>query len=191
MNRTQRLRQAGFTLIEALVVLSILALIAVLTMTAFDGAKSKAQTLITVMGQSAQASQQFRTDTGVYPAVLAGLTDRAQAADLAGRATNAAVQGQWARPYMGMQKMNGANFVVDKVGAGVELSIGRAAGGLGHIYFIEATNVPEDVVTNALRECNSSDGTDIPTSVANMLIHKCVGTRAAPGTFRLVFDQTR
>lgn len=193
MNRNVRRLQAGFTLVEALVVLAIISLIAVISMTAFDGSKSKAQTMLAVMGQAAQASQQFRTDTGVYPANLSGLIDKADAADINGKALAANVQNLWSRPYMAMQKMstvNPKNFVIDKVGSGVELNIKVLAGGLGKIYYIEATNVPADIVTNAIRECNTSDGSDIAVNAANLAANKCVGV-AGSNQFALVFDQTR
>lgn len=190
MNRTSRRLQAGFTLVEALVVLAIIALIAVISMTAFDGSKSKAQALVTFMGQTAQAAQQFRVDTGVYPANVAGLVTKASAADINGKATATAVQGQWARPYMAMQKMSGTDFMFEKAGAGVTVDINVVSGGLGKIYYIGADNVPADIVTNALRDCNSSDGSDVALNATNLVANKCVGV-AANGTFALVFDQTR
>lgn len=189
MNRNSRRLQAGFTLVEALVVLAIIALIAVISMTAFDGSRSKAQTLIAVMGQSAQGAQQFRTDTGTYPKVLAALTD-GTLATAANTFSGKDVTGQWSRPYIAKQKLNGNNFVVDKVGAGVELTIVQATGGIGKIYYILANNVPADIVTEALRECNSSNGAPVAISATNLDDNKCVGVPTS-GTFGLVFDQTR
>lgn len=89
--------------------------------------------------------------------------------------------------------MNGNNFVFDKVGAGVELSIGKtttAVNGL-YTYYIIATNVPEDIVRNALRECNGSeDGLAASESAAvSYAARKCVGN--VSGMFAMAFDSTR
>ena len=64
LNKTTR--QRGFTLIEILVALAILSVIALLASNAFDGARSKAQAMVGLARQVADANLQLKTDTGCY-----------------------------------------------------------------------------------------------------------------------------
>jgi len=192
-------RQNGFTLIEALVVLFIIALLAVISMTAFDGSRSKAQTLVSFMSQVAGGAQQFRTDTGAYPATVHGLTDSTKAKAFGN--TSKDLSSQWQRPYIGVQKAGTTDtdaFMMDKVGVGVEVQIedfpsgGTMNAGAGKVWYIQATNVPSDIVIQALKECNNGTGTastETAITAANLNVSKCAGDASA-GTFALTFDQT-
>jgi hypothetical protein len=82
---------------------------------------------------------------------------------------------------------------MDKIAQGVTIqfttTIGGSnpfPGGQGTNYIVTASNVPVDVVKQALQECN---GQDNPGN--GFTGFKCDGTETAPATFMLLYDQTR
>lgn len=183
-------KSGGFTLIEMLVVLAILSMLAMLASNAFDGSRSKAQVMLTLGKQVGDANIQLKTDTGCYVNTPKALFDDATAQVAANNYCNRPFGKTWTRPYLGQYTVDATNnLVIDKIGAGVTVSFGKVAGGLGQRYYVRFSNVPMDVVKQALIECNNDDAT-----VGNFNNNRCVaGSIAgqAPTTFDMLYDTTR
>jgi len=183
--------QSGFTLIEILVALALITLLAVGISLAFDGSRSRAQTLVQTMGELASANVRLKNDTGCYADQPNLLVDSTAAATTAANFCTKNLSATWNGPYVATFTLSGTNVDLDKVADGVTLDFvrvnvaGGAFGNTGRKYTVAATGVPEDVVKAALQECNSSnaDATDYTG-------RKCIGT-AASGTFSMLFDETR
>lgn len=183
--------QSGFTLIEMLVALSIVALLALLASNAFDGSRSKAQVMIGLSKQLANANIQLKTDTGCYVNNPRALFDPVAAQETSNNYCNRPFGNTWTRPYLAQYTTDpNGNIVADKIGAGVIISYGREAGGLGQRYYIRFENVPKDVIKQGLLECNGTDATG-----GDFTNNTCrTGSDLSdtlPGQFDVLYDTTR
>lgn len=150
--------QRGFTLIEILVALAILSVLALLAANAFDGSRSKAQAMIALGKQVGDANLQLKTDTGCYVNRPQALFDETAAQVAANNYCGRAFGKTWSRPYLAQYPVDGnGNLMADKISAGVTVSLRRAAGGLGNQYSVRFSDVPTEIVRQALIECNNSD----------------------------------
>lgn len=187
----RRLKTRGFTLIEILVALAILAIISLLASNAFDGSRTKAQAMITLGKQVGDGNIQLKTDTGCYVNEPRALFDQTSALDSNNNYCKRPFGNTWARPYLGQYTTDtNGNLVVDKISAGVVVSLQREAGGMGQRYFVRFENVPKDVIKQALVECNNTDATG-----GNFNNNKCRTTsdlsNTDPGVFEMLYDTTR
>ena len=178
----------GFTLIEMLVALALLAILAFLAASAFDGSRSKAQAMIGFSRQLADANIQLKTDTGCYVSSPVGLFDPSLS-DGNNYCGNRTFGNTWSRPYLSQYPVDGTRLKADKIGSGVTVGFNRIQESVNGRnvwrYFVEFTNVPEEVVVQALVECN--DTQDVITSFENFT---CKGN-PANGTFDFLYDTTR
>lgn len=193
MNKYRIKRQSGFTLIELLVGLAILTLLAVAVSGAFDGSRSRAQALVSSMSEIGSANVRLKNDTGCYINRPDALSKQAVGQAATSNYCSKDLTSTWNGPYLNKFSSNAAGDVMlDNVASGVLVSFGQEAGGIGKHYYSHAANLPNDVVLQALQECNKSVVQSIaPTAFDN---NKCRGTAAgADGTavFDMIYDETR
>ena len=184
--------QSGFTLIEILVALALITLLAVSISLSFDGSRSKAQALLNNMSELGSANIRLKNDMGCYVDKPVGLLT----AEGAGSNNSCAITGtptSWNGPYVGVfaKTADGLNVQFPKVSQNVTITFNKLAGTStnnpypnGSNYVVEADNVPSDIVTQALQECNGS------TAATAFVNAKCDGDPTA-GTFFVLYDQTR
>lgn len=191
MNHNLSRRQKGFTLIEILVALAILAAISLLASNAFDGSRSKAQTMISVARQIADANIQLKTDTGCFVKVPKALFDPDAAQEPNNNYCNRVFKNTWSRPYLAQYPTDAdGKLVLDKIAAGVLASFEAEAGGMGKRYFVRFADVPKDIIKQALVECNNTD-----EEGGNFDKDRCrtpddlAGDE--PGRFEVLYDTTR
>ena len=189
--------QRGFTLIEILVALSILSVIALLASTAFDGSRSKAQAMIGLAKQVGDANIMLKTDTGCYVDNPNALFDSVVAQLPANNYCGRVFGNTWSRNYLGQYTVNGVgDIVADKISAGVTLGFGVEASGVGSgkRYFVKVSNVPTDILKQALMECNNSTTVDDKGDLAKNRCRTSPATDLsgdAPGDFDMLYDTTR
>jgi len=187
------IRQRGFTLIEILVALSILAVIALLASNAFDGSRTKAQAMIGLGKQVGDANIQLKTDTGCYVNKPVALFDPVEAQKPANNYCGRTFGGTWARPYLAQYTVNAnGELVVDKIAAQVTVAYGQLTEAGRKRYFVRFSNVPKDILKQALVECNGGDFNNQQGSFTN---NRCRTesdlNNDAPGTFDMLYDTTR
>lgn len=181
--------QRGFTLIEILVALSILSVLALLASNAFDGSRSKAQAMIALGKQVGDGNIQLKTDTGCFVNNPHALFDEATAQVVANNYCARTFGQTWARPYLAQYPVDGAGaLVADKISSGVTVSLGREAGGIGQRYFVRFSNVPVEIVRQAVIECNNDD-----TNAGNFDDDRCRAGDLAVDvtTFDMLYSSTR
>lgn len=191
-----RSKSSGFTLIEILVALSILALLALLAASAFDGSRSKAQAMISLGKQVGDANIMLKTDTGCYVNKPVALFNATEAQKSANNYCGRTFKDTWARPYMAQYTVDSSgNLVADKIGAGVTVSFptpesASSGGRAGKLYFVRFGEVPKDVIKQALVECNNT-----ADEAGDFSKNRCRTTSSltddAPGDFDMLYDTTR
>lgn len=185
-------RNRGFTLIELLVGLAILSVLALLAVTAFDGARSKAQALIGLMKQVGDANIMLKNDTGCYVKRPDALFNKEAAATAGYNFCGRSFGKTWYGPYLGLQEVNASNGNIraEKIGAGVEIELDHLDLNPGRLYYIRAANVPNDIIRQALIECLGDD-----ESNASFPTNKCRATLGSGtsevGTFDMSYSETR
>lgn len=185
----------GFTLIEMLVALAILSLIVAIGMSVFDGSRSKAQALVTLSKQMADANIMAKEDIGCFAKNPVALFD--QTAANTGFACKANVE--LTRIYMPRQTTDDnttINFA--KVADDVQLSFRKISpAGLGSRYVVDAENVPTDILKHALAECNGNNAKDKVTDMAGgdakLGTYKCIADSldGDKGRFTMQYAETR
>lgn len=184
-------KQTGFTLIEILVALAILAMIAMLASTAFDGARTKAQVMLNVGKQVGDANIQLKNDTGCFVNRPQALFDATAAQVPANNYCNRTFGNTWSRPYLGQYTLNNnGELLIEKVSAEVTVALQRATEPNRTVYFVRFSNVPKDIIKQALVECNNTDATG-----GNFQNNRCRTesdlSTDAPGTFDMLYATTR
>ncbi|MBC8738472.1 type II secretion system protein [Paraburkholderia sp. UCT31] len=181
-------KQGGFTLMEIVIALALLSIMAALIGMKFDSSRAKAQALVTAMGELGNANERQKVDTGCFVNLPFALYDTTSAQNSANNYCARTYGSQWNGPYVTRFTADASgNATVDTVTANAVLSFGQEPGGPGTRYFVHATNIPDDVIKQAVQECNGSEDLTVTFDTA-----KC---RASPGgttgTFDLLYDETR
>lgn len=187
-------QQSGFTLVELLVALVILTILAVTVTGAFDGSKSRAQALVSNMKEFGNANIRLKNDTGCYVNRPDALYNMAVGQAATSNYCNKDFTSTWNGPYVSKFTADAAtgNANIDKIASGAQVAFLQEAGGMGTRYVTRATGLPNDIVKNALQECNA----DVTESTAATYFdnHQCRGTASgADGSavFEMVYDETR
>ncbi|KWT98307.1 MULTISPECIES: type II secretion system protein [unclassified Variovorax] len=196
--RNRSLRQRGFSLIEALVVLTILTIMALLAASAFDGARTKAQAMLNLGKQIGEANIKLKLDTGCYVKNAKALFDPVAAAVPANNYCARTFGTNWTSAYMAKYPTDTTTGAIkfDKLGSEVTASFPDApesvviSGTTWKRYYVRFSNVPVDVVRQGLNECNGN-----PESKGDFSTDKCRTdvnlSSDTPGTFDILFDETR
>ena len=212
-------KQAGFTLLEMVIAISILAIMLSAVVFSYDGSKSRAQVLITAMEEYASALERIKTDTSCYPRSLTALFDRSKSASAAASYCGADLSKQWNGPYVkpvstrpqaDVPNADGDALLLGQLSPDLTLRIARASSTYTGStqatwkWFIVASGVPEEIVTQAVIVCNGTDDTggqsnagafrkctdgtqggySLPTGVAK-------GNAGELGNATLLFSETR
>lgn len=201
----------GFSLIELLIALAILTMMAVMVGKQFSGAKAKGQMLVTSMSTVGAAMNHQKLHTGCHVKRMKFLIDAPTAAENTADDTycgaNVSITNTWSGPYVdrfAVSTPDGNEMLLPKLGAGVMLGIGDVTITSGArprvIYYLEASNVPMDILREALAECNSAG---IGEANADFLNGRCAvldattaanlltGGAGTQGTITMMFDETR
>lgn len=178
---SQRMKQAGFTLVELLVVLALIVLLSSLYIFNDDSSKSKGKVMYSSMVEYSNAMVRAKTDVACHFNRVDALWLQASAST---SSCGLDLRPQWQGPYTRPANVDATgNVVLANLGPTLTLSIRSAAGGSGTQWFVRASNVPNEFIQHALVACNGS-----ATATG-----KCVGATGAAGlgTFDLQFDETR
>lgn len=193
MKRNKIAAQGGFSLIELLVALTLLSVLAVAISGAFDGSRSRAQSLLSMMSELGSAQARQKNDTGCYVNTPIALYDMAKGRDMSQNYCGRVQTKTWNGPYVSRFTANATGEIVaDKIAEGVLVSFQREAGGMGKRYYIRATAVPVDVARQFLQECNN-DSAEV-TGAASFNTNKCRLQAAIAGEtvgVEMLFDETR
>lgn len=195
INQELHKKNRGFSLLELLVALALLALLAAAIAISFNGARSKAQVLLATMSELGGANIRLKTDTGCYVNRPEALYSQAAAATAANNYCNRNFSQTWSGPYVSrfIVDTNG-DARMDKVSSDVLISFGLQTGGIGRRYFTRSENVPTDVLREALQECNG--GIDETAMSGNNAFntYKCridLPSGAQVGALEMLYDETR
>lgn len=186
-------KSRGFTLIELLIGLAILSILAVLVTAAFNGDRTKAQTMLSLGKQVGEANISLKTDTGCYVKNPSALFDVTAANVEANNYCSRKFDKTWARPYLPQHPANAdGNLMMDKIASGVILSLGQEKDSTTGMtrYFVSFDSVPASIIKNALLECNSK--TDKITSFKDYRCRTNVDPEGnTDGKFEVLYDATR
>lgn len=168
----------GFTMIELAVVMLIISILATGAYRLFKGGtkNARAETLMLTFDQVGGALERFQGETGCYPNRLNVLWDRTQAI-AANNFCGLDLRQNWVEPYMKEQPINAANppaMLIDSVQTGATLQISRVAGGIGTMWLLTATGIPNPIAQLVVNSCNGTDPTTaiVAAWAANQ---KCIG----------------
>ncbi len=195
MNRNNNTRaharkQRGFTLMELIIAITIIAILGIAILSIVQTDSSRATSLVDSMRTTSRGLQRAKMDMGSFPSRLSVLWTRADATS-ANMYSGQASTTTWNGPYIGSTGTNAANAItMDAISSGVAIALARETGiNYNRMYYLRASNVPNSVITAALRLCNGSDATT--ATFANAECRGSLGTGTVEvGTLDLKVEDT-
>lgn len=208
-------QQKGFTLLEMVIAISILAVMGAVVVLSYNGSKAKAQALVAAMDEYGGAQQRLKADTSCYSRSLGALFDRNDASGAAKSWCGADLSRQWNGPYVKPVVKTTDDPAVLQLGSiapDLTLTIGRvestySGSTIGtYKWYIVAQGVPSEIATQALVACNGTDDANnasSSTTAVSLDTRKCVdsvggatleGPTASSGELKdvfMLFDETR
>lgn len=170
-------RQAGFTLLELMIGVAIIAILGAIVAPFMNSTKSKATAMLSSMDSLGQGASLLNQDGGCYPTLLRALNTQA---DSANSFCGINMTSNWRGPYAKGATFNAAGAaMLDTVATGITATIVRDTT-TGVRYGIQSANVPDEILREADSQCNKSAGSTVCTTV--------LGTGGAPGTITKWFD---
>ncbi len=144
----------GFTLIEMVVTLSIIAILAVVITTQFSGDSAKAAKLLADAESIRKAALRFKTDTGYYPCSLNALMTK-ESFDIPHEYRSCSFAGgsQWAGPYLEKGIKTGLDNV-EMIITRYQRGWGAAPESLGFPYIVSIVGVPEGIAKEFVKKCS-------------------------------------
>ena len=154
--RNPRAHSAGFTLTEMLVTLTLVAVLASISVLAYKGAHSKAIVLYSKLTQYGDALIRMQLDMSCYPSNTSALLIKADASD---SFCGDIPTDSWHGPYAKADAVDdNKNIKLLDVGAGVILTIEHDSTRLTTTglkpWYIKAEHVPIDIVGETMSICN-------------------------------------
>lgn len=172
--------QGGFTMLELMVVVTILGVLAAVLIPKISVSKSKGTLLYTTVADLGKALIHFKTDTACYPTKLAALHDKTQA--------NSSFCGidltdNWKEPYLGKATFTSSgDLAIGEIVTDATVTILQEASSTGGVVWkLRATGIPSDILKDAAKACNGT----------NTQVGKCTtAPGSTTGTLDFVFDET-
>jgi prepilin-type N-terminal cleavage/methylation domain-containing protein len=182
--------QRGFTLVEIMVVIGIMAILSAVVMMTASTDSSKATALFASMTTTSDSLERMKMDVGCYPTDMSALWVRANAS-AANMWCGQDGTSAWDGAYLKTAPFDTTNQAIEvsNIAPNAEIAFSREAGGSnGFYYFLHGTALPNAIVLDALLKCNGSNST-----AATFSTGKCRGTlggggAAATGTFDLMVE---
>ncbi len=169
----------GFTLLEMVVTLAIIAVLATLVGTQFSGDSSKATKLLSDMTNIKNSVNRAKFDMGGIPTRLDVLWD-SQLATAGNMYSGVAGVRTWAGPYIERMPNTAGVLNFDTLADGVTVAIDdEASTGAspdfgtfpsGKVYVLTAVNVPRGIAAEFMKKCSGNDalsGTPAPANFGN------------------------
>lgn len=168
-------REQGFTLIEILIALGVLATIIAGTVIFFNPSKSKGQTLYSTMSAVSQAATRFQLATACYPYQTELLFDKSAVSGNTNNSCGENVSSTWNGPYMQTKAINAnGNITFPQIAPNVAIKIISGSflpNGSSTQYAVEAINVPIGVAKQAFKACTG--GTSTSSYGSNTVAGNC------------------
>lgn len=152
-----RRRQGGFTLIEIMVVLVLIAVLASLSIFAFRGDRSKGTVLYSKVQQYGTAMARLQMDASCYPTRTGALINQAAAQN---SACGLDLRPNWRGPYAKAEGLDAnQDILMPEVSPTAVMTIGHNvadtnANGLNNEWYLRVSNVPNDIAAEAVDICN-------------------------------------
>lgn len=185
-NAVKHTNQSGFSLIEMLVALALIALLATLIFSTYSGDSSKATKLLSDMTTIRDSANRAKTELGGIPSRLSVLWNRTDAT-AANMYNGVASTNTWNGPYIERQGTDATNNItVPTIADAATISMNREAadatngGNYTWVYFLRANNIPNPIITEFIKKCAGTD----TVANATFLNSSC---RATPGTGAVEF----
>lgn len=160
--------QAGFTLVELLIVIAIIGVLAGLSLLSFNGDKSKATELYAKMEQFGSAMMRVKMDVGCFPLVT-GVLVQQSLATAANSSCAVDMQANWRGPYVKGNPVDAANnLLMSEIGDTAVLSVARGnnINGSGNTrqWYLAVSGVPTPVADQFMVLCNKGYTTAAKTA---------------------------
>lgn len=154
--------QKGFTLIEMVIAIGILAMMAAIAVFSYNGDKSRAGLLVGLLDGYANAEKMLKSNTSCYSKSLSGLNNPTDANP---SWCGADLTKQWAGPYATPFDVDASLFVkASALSPDMILTTVRVPSTFGgssstipsYKWYIAAINVPDGILTEAMTTCNGA-----------------------------------
>ena len=191
--------EQGFTLMELVIVIGIIAMLAGLSILAYDGSRGQGVALYSKLTQYGDALKRMKFDTQCYPTKTGALFNRSMADD---SHCGVDLTTNWKGPYAQSTQTNSDDNIslaeyTDS--AALILPVPAGSSGTGDIngsgnrtqWTVIANNIPAEVVNVVMEECNNgfTDDTQTTFKQGQCFITDAAATDASSPDYDYLPDQ--